>query len=217
VGIILCIRGGSSWGFETKDSSTIPTGGLIAHYTFDNVVGGTVVDEQGNYNGTIYDLNTTTGHIGNGLLYSNNTAYMSLAGTIDFSNGFTYSAFIKRDSASSSTFLCRSSAFKFNLLTGTAYEIQNLDGSDYQGAMSSTPSGFFHIVITIVGDTFKLYVDGVLEDTFVSNTPFPTHHSSNYPIGRPDYGNKAPVDIDSLRIYNRELTQEEITILSNEQ
>lgn len=47
----------------------IPTNGLVAWYTMDNISGSTLVDEMGNYDGTITGATTTTGVIDDALLF----------------------------------------------------------------------------------------------------------------------------------------------------
>jgi hypothetical protein len=78
-------------------------------------------------------------------------------------------------------------------------------------------SNFHHIVGSIIGNTMNLYIDGLLAQTIT--TPYSQTSScwnGDIQIGRnwssfTDYFNGK---IDDIRIYNRALTQEEITYLA---
>lgn len=59
----------------------IPTD-YIAFYTMDNISGSTLVDETGNYDGTIYGATTTTGVIGDALSFDGVNDYVKMSGTI---------------------------------------------------------------------------------------------------------------------------------------
>lgn len=78
----------------------IPTDGLVAWYTMDNISGSTLVDEMGNYNGTINGSPTqVSGLIGQALSFDSTGDYVAIGnGFFSASPGVLISMKIKADS-----------------------------------------------------------------------------------------------------------------------
>src|SRR5690554_7200851 len=50
-------------GAQQNGGGGIPENGLLAHYTMENISGGTLIDETGNYDGTIYGATIGAGYL----------------------------------------------------------------------------------------------------------------------------------------------------------
>lgn len=64
---------------------SIPTDGLVAHYTMDNISGSTLVDEMGNFDGTIYNASQVAGAVGQALQFQGSTSSY-----VDIGNNFSF-------------------------------------------------------------------------------------------------------------------------------
>jgi hypothetical protein len=207
--------------------------GLVAYWTFDEGASTTAHDSSGNgYTATLYSGGSTlpkwvSGKFGNALSFDGNTNYAAVSlPTSRFASAMTVSAWFKP----AVSFSKMQYAYP-NILGGdaSAWGLY-VDGSDnsvnfylddsgsvrHETATSpQTPAAvgqWSHVVGTYDGTNQKLYVNGVLytptswSGTILSNT--------TASIGRGD-GNNAAFQgaIDDVRIYNRALSQAEVTNL----
>ncbi len=107
----------------------------------------------------------------------------------------------------------------YNALGGNTFAsqvglLENSRRSDLKGGVP-TASQWYHLLVTVntVQNTHSLYIDGILIESNIITT---LTGSVNVPFQIGHYYNSLFLDgkLDELRIYNRVLTQEEITQLS---
>ena len=86
----------------------------------------------------------------------------------------------------------------------------------YDGSTTGSPvtNTWRHIAGTIDGTNAKVYVDGVLVDTTSATQPIPTGSSTKNYIGYIDGFSRYDGKLDDIRVYDRVLTQAEITHLA---
>lgn len=109
--------------------------------------------------------------------------------------------------------------FRFDVGTG----VVSSDGiaPDSDGVSRNT---WVHFVGTYDGATIKLYLNGVLNKSYNYSTGLNTNNGMNLTFGQRNYAPYLPGDnnfpfkgcLDDVRIYNRVLTDSEITALYNE-
>jgi hypothetical protein len=88
-------------------------------------------------------------------------------------------------------------------------------GSDYSSPLIYTVGQWLHAVCTYDGTNIQIYVDGVLIGTG-TNSLWNTNGTEFYFGARPSQGNSFfPGQLDDIGIWNRVLTQQEITALYN--
>lgn len=203
----------------------IPTDSLLAYYPFN----GNANDESGNgRNGTVSGPTLTTGKDGDA-----NSAYLWSA-----ANDVITAACPVQSGTSVSVWLNESSTpdnfdAVFRLYKGgggyvdvifisSAWNLRINEASNQKqwSFLSSLPSGWNHYVFTYTNTDMKLYLNGVEQSVIskvIDNTVSLVTGSSTLYIGNSvTTGRAFNGSQDQLRIYNKILTQEEITALSNE-
>jgi len=201
----------------------MPTEGLMAYWPFN----GNANDESGNgHNGTVYGATLTTDRKGNpnkAYSFDGINDYIGL-GTISTAGytGITVSLWLKPVNINevikcmltySGYFVCYYSRFTpgkfFCLFDGSS------GGEDETNESSTTMAieNWYHLVGTNDGIYTRLYVNGILENTFLE--PIATGSQNSF-IGKSSSGQFTNGSIDDIRIYNRALTEQEITALYNE-
>ena len=212
------------------------TNGLVAFYPFSGNAG----DSSGNGNhGTVNGATLSMDRFGNtNKAYSFNNNYIIVPNSNSFDyTDFSVSFWIKTNNASTQVPITQlkytdasdekfSFALNYNGLNRTHFACK------YNIAPSCTPgvgwilnehtinvsdNTFHHITGTVEGNTMKFYIDGNLLGSVLGNS----NQSSNcfggdIQIGRcwnnfPNYFNGT---IDDIRIYNRPLSQSEVTYLA---
>ena len=201
-------------------------------------------DSFGSNNGTaVGGLTYTTGKIGNAFTFNGTNAYVSLPRTtneFDFTGDFSISVWIK-PTANSANYKILQNFYGTSTTNRYGYILYLQSGrvrfATYKGntgalsasniAQSSTvisSNTWYHIVITkTLGSALKMYINGVLQTLTVIEGDLsftPVYSSLNQVnIGstfnnglRGDYFNG---QIDALNIWQKELTQSEITELYN--
>lgn len=209
----------------------------------DNAATATVADSVGSHNGTYKDgdgdVNTDTGSVTgkiNGALDFDGDEYVEVADHNDFSFGdgtddspFGISAWIYMDDAADFPIVSKiaTNNYEYALYVNTSKLqcfISKLDVSAYQGRKYNTALStgqWYHIVMTYDGrggatahDGIKLYVDAAKKDDTDDN--FGTYGAMDngtaaVGIGRSEvYANGK---IDNVMIFNKELSQAEISAL----
>lgn len=210
--------------------------GLVAYYPFSGNAG----DSSGNGNhGTVNGTTLTTDRFGNtNKAYSFNNNYIIVPNSNSFDyTDFTVSFWMKTSDASTQVPITQlkyndaseekfSFALNYNGLNKTHFACK------YNIAPSCTPgvgwilnehtinvsdNTFHHIIGTVEGNTMKFYIDGNLLGSVLGNSNQSSNcYGGDIQIGRswnnfPYYFNGT---IDDIRIYNRALTQAEITYLA---
>jgi hypothetical protein len=205
----------------TADSPPVVVSGLVAYYTFD---GENCSEAQGKseYNGVKQGTGTPVwstdipGKDGKSLQLNNDAYFLVPTGPIaGLPATFSYSVWLKTmtvnnkvldyqtNSVRSVIYITSKNTIANEISTGSYYYSFNLDVS---GLLLDGP---WHLLsITRNNKIFKLYIDGV----YYSSVSGSDTYSGNLPLL---IGNGFTGKMDNLRIYNRELTQAEITEIYN--
>jgi len=215
--------------------SYVPTNGLVGYWPFN----GNANDESGNgNNGVVAGATLTSDRYGNAnKAYLFNSNYI----TIPYNSSFDFTDFTVSVWVSTSQTTCgvavkqlkfsNASNEKFvmgvnNPLLSTNFSVKYNNpscaaGIGWQNNTSALPifnNQFHHLVGTVNGNTTKLFIDGVLVNTLV----LPYNQSStclggDIQIGRDwsSFLNYFLGKIDDIGIWNRALSEQEITNLYN--
>ena len=211
-----------------KSNSGIPTDGLIAWYTMDNITGSTLVDETGTYSGAITGAIQVTGVIGQALGFSNDTDIVACPTDAAFRNAaFTWSLWLKHTAPGNRIVAEINGNSGVSIQTATVHN----DGEcffvagglnrGYRSAGKRVDDGLWHHIVGVIGGAQDgVYIDNVRYTTAMFNgTPLtPIYATSDFTIAkRPGLSGLTYAGaIDQLRVYNRALGAAEITKLYNE-
>ena len=230
--IILLVAMGAALTTQTlfaQVPSYVPTNGLVGYWPFN----GNANDESGNgNNGTVNSATLTsdrTGNANSAYDFNGTSSHISLNNTIgNFGVGdFTMSAWIskydlttagsvigKRNSPADGNMIILSSRPSYEISSGTGDYFQNSNMPIF-----NTLNTWFHIILVRSGNNLKSYVNGVLVDDYVSPTIQNINNSAITEIGARYSGsaiwNLWHGKIDDVGIWNRALTQQEITTMYN--
>ena len=197
-------------------AGSAPTDNMIAYYPFS----GNANDNVGSYNGVVSGASLVADRFGvaNSAYHFNGTNSVITAPQLNTGTNLTVAAWVKMDAINTG----------LNFIVGNVnvtpgfYVFQNGDRLGLSISVPSTNSAFsstgklantwYHVVGTYDGTDIKCYVNGVLEGT--TNHPGTISTSSNLLFG--NFSSSFwPGTLDDVRIYNRVLTQAEITALYN--
>jgi hypothetical protein len=203
---------GFYWSDYTTGSLRIgqsPIGSLIAFYTFDNVSGNTLVDEMGNYDGTISGMTTVDDGTGNmvGSFDGSNDSISISKINVNAMSVFTE---IKRDSTSVMEIASSGTSNYILYISSTELYIRN-NANSYAGPWSHSmnTTDTYKVLLVLDGTNAEIFIDGVslgskaLSGTYSIDT-----------IGK-GYNSHFNGTIDNFAIWDKALTQEEITLLQN--
>jgi len=215
---------------------SLPTTGLILHYTFDDIVGDVVNDETGNWPGTKSNTGTASGVDGLAILFSSSSSrlevddnsFMNLITQYSISLWVYHTSgnsdndlfVIGEHNGSSSLLFWRDESSVDNYIIFQNDSIGNSTGTMISDTVAVT-GGWSHLVLTFMGgEGFNLYINNV-ED---ANSPFSKPNITNvnsstqkFYIGNDsNFAKPADSRIDSFRVYNRVLSSLEIDALFNE-
>ena len=225
------------------DAAVAPTAGLVGEWKLDETSGATAVDTKNGYNASVLGgAGFVAGRIGNALNFDNgtdgtggkyaqmpNNAVLDNVQEGDYSiSAWFYAYTAPTDSAVSN----RNWAIvtKYGQHMGLVYEVGQkfsarhyLTGNVFQAASSTTTYALntWHHVASVVSKTagtIKLYVNGVLAATtsFTPGTLAREYGTTPFRIGRAQSSWAANGKVDQVRIYDRVLTESEISDLHNE-
>jgi PKD repeat protein len=199
-----------------------PPTGLVAQYTFDAGSGTTVADGSGNANtGTVDGATwTTSGHSGAALTFDGSGSSVSIpdSSSLTLSSGMTLEAWVRPTALGESW---RTVLFK-EKTDGTVYSLYANDGSlprtqvNIGGEKNAIGTGtlpldtWTHLAGTYDGTTLRLYVNGALVSSTTVGGAIP---SSTGPLrigGNSIWPEWFAGTIDSVRVYNRALSQSQI-------
>ncbi len=214
--------------------------GLLGYWTLDgkdiNWATNKATDKSGNgYSGTITNMSTTTsgvaGRVGQALKFDGVNDFVDMGTTPDITGNLSVSIWVKDSALNRATDLTYISkrrsgfpgweigharqsstgAFTFLLSTSTSVTAVSTRYSDLR---------WHHLVGVYDGSFIYLYVDGLLKNTKVANG---TMTNSTYKLcvvgsfnGSVCNNNVASTTIDQIRIYDRALSQSDVTKLYNE-
>jgi hypothetical protein len=208
-------------------------GSAVATYQLD----GNADDLGGNYNGTATNVTYADGKFGQAIK-ANNIANNS--GGSRFNTGIpfneeteikTISFWHKQAIKSSNNYGTLFSTFGTPVWSGFWLRVNDkgnlyLSSSYYNSTSNSVTSSidvtdgiWRHIVVQVGSDTLKIYVNGSLEDKSTLAGSISTSNENIrilYGGSNGSWENGSEAVIDQVRIFNRALTQEEVTTLYNE-
>lgn len=224
---LLGIKGSTTSANGTESEAGSLGTSLISHWKMnDNAANTTVVDTKGNHNGTAQaNTNTldTTGKINGALTFNGSSHYIYLGvggfATATFAAG-SISAWVNLSSKASTAYIfnCYGVLMIYYDSGTDKFKCENYPNS---GALSTTTSptlDTWHLItMTWDGTNTKLYMDNVLEATGTGGTPdLDTYDDRHVQIGcSGGFTLLFPGILDDFRIYNKALTQEEVTALYN--
>ena len=195
-------------------------------------------DSFGTLNGTaVGGLTYTTGKIGNAFTFNGTNAYVSLPKTtnqFDFTGDFSISLWFNQSVNGGLFSNCYitspTNRYGFNLyLQGSRVRFQTYKGNTAPSSASNTAQSslnilintWYHVVITkTVGNAFKMYINGVLQALAVlegdlSLTPVYSSLTTVNIGAQQGISGFLNGKIDSLNVWNKELTSTEVTELYN--
>jgi hypothetical protein len=200
---------------------------LIAHYKFDSDYNDSNISTT-KYNLSIFgspEFNSQNSIINSSVFLDTNGEF--LATSVDFPNTFgtSYSFWFKRDNNNDHDVLFAIGADFFVVAhTANIIYISNTTGGSETWAQPSitwTTDWYYLVFIFNINGTWQLYVNGVIQTLTINGGNYPTP-SARMPTGKLYIGGKnvgywtnndTEGYIDEFRVYNRGLTQNEITSL----
>ena len=221
----------------------VSTSALAGYWHFDEGSGTTASDSSGNGNtGTLYNspnVSWTTGKFGSGVSFNSsggNFGYIEISGAGALKNvtnsSFTFEAWVKPYNSTHSPdynsivtrtgyhtalgYLTNWEMFSMDMYNSTNYHF-------YAPTQNAYSNGDWYHVVGVVNDAEKkiyIYVNGVLAGTGSYVGPLKDYGTANYYVGAgQNYSNQWNYTfngtIDEVQIWNRSLTQDEITELYN--
>ncbi|MEK7604750.1 MAG: LamG domain-containing protein [Patescibacteria group bacterium] len=229
---LLYKQGAAAVGQSNTTSGTTSglNSGLLGHWTFDgknvNWATGSTTDASGNGNyGSLTGMSTTTtpvgGKVGQALRFNGSSSYVPLLPSLGVTAQGTWSAWFKTTSSGNNEIIGK------DILSGTNYnhrvavisgQVQFLDNIAGVNSYTLTSAGTYndgkwHFMTATWGAGAKLYVDGVLVGSSVSNAADNT--GTYISIGRNNNENAGATwyfngSIDEVRTYNRILSASEV-------
>ena len=204
----------------------------IALYQLDSDGGTTnnVPDTVGNYNGTASNVTYSTGKYGNAAVFNGSSSNITTSGLKGYSKQ-TWSFWINPDVVNSRGHLMGTypsgtigqGAMYVELQSNGNVEagVRNSSGST-SSVITTTPltaSQWHHIVVTSSGSELKLYINNASPiTTSATVTTLDSANVGSLAIGYEQRNNTFYFDgdIDQVRIYDKALSSDEVSILYNE-
>ncbi len=211
-----------------NDTLPIPVEGLLAHWALDETGGLVAADDSGNSNDAMLDGATwTTGTINGGLDFDgiDDSVDAGLGAAIVGTGGFTVSTWLKTTASATQVLVQQRSPqgyngeYVFGLLATGHVNFWSFGGFALGPVVSSTQpindGNWHHITVVREDDgTMRLYLDGTL-DANAAGSARPLIALNVY-LGADKRDNNRFLDgtLDDVRIYDRPLTAEEVSILA---
>ncbi len=220
-----------------QPTSIVPVG-LVGHWRLDETSGTTAIDYASSNNGTMQGgldpaTDSVPGRVGTALNFGGDVNKYSIA--VPYNSDFvmtgdlTLSAWIKHDTSlegiySSHRIISMQSnsptRFYFirTITSGSQRTIQfavtgDTQGDGATGTVDVNDGQWHHIAGVLEGSTYRVYVDGVLDDSITDTGPPGTVDTTVEPLrigGVSTVAENYAGDIDDVRVYNRALSADEI-------
>ena len=192
--------------------------GLVAAFGFDEGNGATLTDRTGSNHGTITGAAWTTGKYGSALSFNGVNTLVTIpdSPSLHLTNGVTVEAWVKPASTNTGwrDIVYRADDNYMLDLNGlTVYGGVTVSGSAslISSAANIPVNVWSHLAMTYDASTLKVYVNGVLSDSMARTGNISASTSPLTIGGDLVYGQFFHGAIDEVRVYNRALTQTEIT------
>ncbi len=201
------------------------TTGLVAAYGFDEGTGGTTADATANaLDGTISGASwTSSGYDGNALTFDGVDDWVTVAdaAALDLTDGMTLAAWVYPTTLGD----WRTVVFKEDT-AGFAYALDaDADGASPAGYLTTDVAGFealddaplsantwTHIAVTYDGANLVLYVNGAVAGVTPASGTIVTTSGALRMGGNSPWGEYFAGRIDSVRIYDRALSPNEVAL-----
>ena len=208
--------------YELEEPSVDLVNGLLAHYSFDNVSGNTVLDDSGNSRDlTAVDMAYTGGIKGQAGNFNGISGYLAVAHDSDLQMAtLTLSAWLKTDHDGESYAISKGDERPYSLRTRDGVfnvKIGNASQSASVFSTTATDDQWHHVVGTYDGSEVSIYIDGVLENTQTFSQSLELDNTSlniGRRMARPTFS-YFPGLMDEVRIYDRALDASEVESLYN--
>ena len=193
-----------------------PTSGIVAQYTFDAGSGVSVVDSSGNANtGTISKATWIAGKVGTGALNFNGSAKVTTSSLMSLGTTNSMSAWVKFDSASPNAVIAGKNSYSDGgyLLYVTPTTLYYSANGVYVGVpYKPTANTWTHFAVVRDHTSVTFYVNNVKQgatQTLASDNAIQINTIGSLSTG----GFGLVGSIDDLYIYNKAITQTDITTL----
>jgi hypothetical protein len=200
--------------------------GLIGYWKINEGAGNAVLDSSGyGFNGTASGgYSWVQGKRGYGMSFDGSNGLVSIPKEVysSITNKMSICAWVKMDTLTgintfASTFQSGGFGLTYNEPTSNRIAFRLYRGGAYHSAVSNAQPNtgeWIFLVGTYDNATIKLYVNGVLQTTTTNTTGNMTHSTQPLMLGmNPPLENPFDGSIDEVRLYNRDLTQEEVNQL----
>lgn len=198
----------------------------VAYYAFD----GDATDSTGNNDGTATNITYVTGRFGQCAVFNGSSSNVKITQNAYSSNAFSVSCWVKFNALGLDQrfVVCNSNTYSkyFRINIRTDNKISAFYGTSNSAIIISpstyTTGVFYHIAMSAIqGSNLSLYINGVLIQSIANGgTGYVANLASEFGAwvgsGRGGVSEILNGSIDQLRIFNRALTQEEVTALYNE-
>ena len=221
----------ASYNVDTKSLPSLKTS-LFAAYNGESNAN----DSKGTNNGTaVGGLTYTTGKIGNAFSFNGTNAYVSLpntSGQFNFDGDFTVSTWFRSSNLSVSRYFMHNHQnngttwgygwdFFYSGSLGWVFQLNNGANTNYVNFQSSYSANTWYHVVAVrkMGQKHKIYVNAV--DTpanQIGNVNTTTGYIANQKMdlgGISSLGLPALCDLDGVNMWNKALTQAEVSELYN--
>jgi hypothetical protein len=203
---------------------------LVGYWAFDEGTGLKAFDSSGNDNtGTLTNMDNNdwvAGVVGNALDFDGSNDYVNCGdlSDVDFGSGnFSFSAWVKRDIINANHGVIGKDStgqrqFVFYITSSNTIRISYFVSGVvvYLDTIDTIDTAWHHIVGQRNGNSFEIYIDGVLSKSGTTGGSHGTMDScsSLLTIGLREYGSYyMDGKMDEVRIYNRALTASEVKAL----
>jgi len=203
------------------DFSTLkqfPTSGCLAYWKLDETTGTLADSATGSYDGTYVGTPTlgAAGIIGNAV--TTTTAKYVNCGVISVGDALSISAWGKMDAASNARIIISRWYNNDSIITGSGKFLFGINGT-YVDSGVATDTAWHHFVGTYNKDAgsnqLKIYVDGIYKNAATLSSSV-AYNAKIWGLGDDTFGSGTwPGLIDEVGIWNRALTQAEVTALYN--
>ena len=211
----------------------------IAYLAVDETTGTTASDSSGNGNtGTLINSPLWTGgKTGNSLLFNGSTSYAKITNSTSLSttSGFTYSYWVKGSSFSNTPIIMNNHIMSAGSpISGIVTWIGTDSKPAFQLRLNNTccqtlytnsiisTNKWYHITNTWNGSSMQIYVNGILDNTLAVSGTLQINRDTYIGVNAdeiskttPVYSNQLNGSIDEIRIYNRALSPNEVSVLYN--
>lgn len=219
--IVVCVFVSSNFVFA-QVPSYVPTSGLVGYWPFN----GNADDESvNNLNGTVTGASLAADRFGNSgkaYSFSNGNQFITLPApqSNTFTNSMSYSLWYKEVPNTDYVNIFNTTNNKALVLNPNANGIRANDGNSF-GLDAYSPAlsvnGWKHICVVYVGQVISIYINGQLANSGTTGFPNTILYNSTQSVVGSTYlmGGQYPFSglIDDIAIYNRALTQQEITTI----